>query len=1170
MRVLSAGEGYRYLLKSIAAGDTGRDLATSLTRYYTEAGTPPGFWLGTGLTGFEDAAAVADGEVVTEDQLRHLLGRGEHPTTGEQLGRAYFAFKPLRERVKIRTGRLSDDLNPEQREAAVQNIIREEKKRKRPRTVAGYDYTFSVPKSVSVLWAVADGGTQALIGQAHHAAIRKVLDLIERDVAASRTGTNGVVQVDVRGVVATAFDHFDSRAGDPQLHTHVVIANRVQAADGKWRTLDGRPMHAAVVALSEHYNAVLADHLTRVLGVGWEARDRGRDRNPSWEITGVDDALIDEFSSRSAAIDSEKNRLIGEYVARHGKYPSETTIIRLRQQATLATRPAKEVRSLADLTEEWRGRATRVLGEESTTWATHLLASGAVWGALRADDLPLDQVTAIGEVVVTQVGVKRSTWRRWNLYAEASRQTMGLRFASTTDREAIIGMIVDAAETASLRLTPPELVTPPAEFTRPDGSSMFRPKHHTIFSSTRILEAEDTLLALSQATNAPAVPLRTVSAVVARRDKRGIRLSVEQQAAVEKIAVSGRSVDLLVGPAGTGKTTTLGALRRTWEKDHGTDTVIGLAPSAAAAEVLAEDLGIETDNTAKWLHEHDHGRWNLQAGQLVIIDESSLAGTLALERIATHAAEAGAKVVLVGDWAQLTAVDAGGAFGLLVRDRGDAPELADVRRFHAEWEKTASLQLRLGRTDVIDTYDDQGRIIGGDYDDVLEAAYRSWYTDIAAGKSSLLIAETNETVTVLNSRARDDRILDGHVAADGVRLRDGTRAGTGDIIITRKNDRRLTTGGASWVKNGDRWRVTEHHDDGSLTIARADARHATTVVLPAAYVSDNVDLGYAVTAHRAQGATVDTAHAIVHSSSMTRENLYVAMTRGRASNTAYVATDQAHLEEHQLPDTEPTARSILYGVLQHEGAEKSAHETIEAEQQAWASIAHLADQYETIAQEAQTEHITELLVRAGLDQNLVDELTESETFGSIVATLRRAEAIGHQPDRLIDRALKAGPLTDADDPASLLRHRVQQLVMRTSPGRGRGTRRRFIAGFIPEAVGAMPEDMTRALTELRALIEQRAQALADDALTEKPPWIKTLGPQPRPGSAAREPWDMVVRMVVAYRDRYGITDRIPLGAKPDATQQRLDHERIDGFLTSLRQPGAPSATPEVTREGIGR
>lgn len=1169
MRVLSAGEGYRYLLKSIAAGDTGRDLATSLTRYYSSAGTPPGFWVGNGLAGLDDPV-LAEGEVVTEDQLRHLLGRGEHPITGEQLGRAYFAFKPLRERVKIRTAKLSEALNADQREAAVEQIVAEEKQRKRPRTVAGFDYTFSVPKSVSVLWAVADAGTQALIGQAHHAAIREVIDLLERDAAATRMGMNGVAQVDVRGVIATAFDHFDSRAGDPQLHTHVVIANRVQAADGKWRTLDSRPLHAAVVALSEHYNAVLADHLARVLSVEWEARERGRDRNLAWEIAGVGEELLGEFSSRTAVIETEKQRLIEEYIARHGKHPSETTIIRLRQQATLATRPEKEVRSLADLTAEWRDRATRVLGEDCTTWAMTLIDSGTHVGVLRADDLPLEQLSQIGEAVVAQVGVKRSTWRRWNLHAEASRQTMGLRFASTTDREAVIGMIVDAAERASLTLTPPELVTPPVEFTREDGSSVFRPKHHTIYSSTRILEAEDTLLELSRTTTAPAVPLRTVGDVVARPDDRGITLSVEQQTAVEKIAVSGRTIDLLVGPAGTGKTTTLGALRRAWEKTHGAQSVIGLAPSAAAAEVLAEDLGIETDNTAKWLHEHDHGRWNLTAGQLVIIDESSLAGTLALERITTHAAEVGAKVVLVGDWAQLTAVDAGGAFGLLTRDRGDAPELADVRRFHADWEKRASLQLRLGKTDVIDTYDEEGRIVGGDYEDILEAAYRSWYADIADGKTSLLIAETNETVTELNTRARDDRILDGHVTRSGNTLRDGTQAGTGDIIITRKNDRRLATASGSWVKNGDRWRVTAHHDDGSLTVARADARNATQVILPAAYVTEHVDLGYAVTAHRAQGSTVDTAHAIVHSSSMTRENFYVAMTRGRASNTAYVATDEAHLEEHQLSDGEPTARSILYGVLQHEGAEKSAHETIEGEQQAWATIAHLADQYETIAQAAQAEHITELLEQAGLESDVLAQITDSETFGSIVTTLRRAEATGHQPERLITRALQAGPISSADDPASLLRHRIQQLATRTTPGRRTSQRRRFITGFIPEATGPMPADMRRALAELRQHIEERAEALAEEAVTTGPTWMKELGPAPYEGTTAHAQWRTMVRIVAAYRDRYGANSTTMLGPAAEDTQHRIDRERVEALLARLPASQTSRSTTEMTREGLQR
>ncbi len=154
-----------------------------------------------------------------------------------------------------------------------------------------------------------------------------------------------------------------------------MISNKVQTAlDGRWRSLDGRPMHAAVVALSEHYNAVLADRLTGTLGVEWEARDRGRDRNPAWEITGVSEELIEEFSSRARDIDAETDRLIAAYTAEHGRRPSARTIVRLRAQATLATRPEKQVHSLADLTSGWRERAGRLLGEDATGWAGGLLA----------------------------------------------------------------------------------------------------------------------------------------------------------------------------------------------------------------------------------------------------------------------------------------------------------------------------------------------------------------------------------------------------------------------------------------------------------------------------------------------------------------------------------------------------------------------------------------------------------------------------------------------------------------------------------------------------------------------------------------------------------------------------------------------------------------------------
>ena len=270
--------------------------------------------------------------------------------------------------------------------------------------------------------------------------------------------------------------------------------------------------------------------------------------------------------------------------------------------------------------------------------------------------------------------------------------------------------------------------------------------------------------------------------------------------------------------------------------------VTGLAPSAAAADVFAGDLEIGTENTAKWLHEHRLGRWNLTRGQLVIIDEASLGGTFALDAITSHAQQVGAKVLLVGDWAQLAAVDAGGAFGMLVRDRGDAPELVDVRRFRNDWEKQASLQLRIGDTDVIDTYIAHQRVTPGGYDEILEAAYQAWRTDLAEGKSTVLIAETLDTVSALNTRARTDRILQGDVAVDGVKLHDGNEVSRGDLIITRENNRRLSLG-RSWVKNGDRWHVAHANDDGSLTVRRAGSKRRTTITLPVSYVAEHVDLG---------------------------------------------------------------------------------------------------------------------------------------------------------------------------------------------------------------------------------------------------------------------------------------------------------------------------------------
>ncbi|WP_415855392.1 MobF family relaxase [Sinomonas sp. G460-2] len=1160
---MSAGDGYRYLLRTVAAADGDRSLSTPLTRYYAEAGTPPGRWLGGGLPGL-GAGELRAGDEVSEPQLQLLVGMGRDPLTGEPLGRAYPEYRPASERVAQRVRGLDPGLGPLERAEAVAAIEAGEAARGTRRAVAGFDFTFSIPKSASVLWAVADAGTQALIAGAHHTAVAEMVAFLEREVAATRVGATGadgaVAQVEVTGVVATAFDHYDSRAGDPHLHTHVVISNKVRTAqDGKWRSLDGRPMHAATVALSELHEAVFADHLTRSFGVGWEQREMGRDRNPAWAISAVPEDLVAEFSTRSRHIEAEKNRLIGEYVQRHGRQPSRPTILKLRAQATLATRPEKEVRSLADLTAEWRRRAAGTLGEDATAWARRVTENGPAL-LLRADDIPLDIIAGLGRSVVEAVGEKRSTWRRWNLAAEAARQTMGYRFATTQDREAVVGLVVEAAEAASLRLTPPELAISPALFRRPDGSSVFRPKHSTVFSSEDLLAAEDRLLERSRSTAGPTVPLGTLEKATTRPDREGRVLGEDQAAALAAVAVSGRVVDVLVGPAGAGKTTAMNALRRAWEAEHGKGSVAGLAPSAAAAQVLAGDLGIPAENTAKWQSDHELHGSTFGAGQLVIVDEASLAGTLSLDHITQAAADAGAKVLLVGDYAQLQSVDAGGAFSLLVSDRADAPELLDVHRFTHDWEKSASLHLRHGRTEAIDTYLDHGRIARGEAETMSEAAYMGWRADRANGRVSVLIAESREDVTALNGRARADLILDG-VLRPGreVELDDGTRAGVGDIVITRRNDRRLRNG-RDWVRNGEYWTVTAVRGDGSVTVRRAGRRFGGAIVLPASYVAEHLDLGYAVTAHRAQGITADTAHVLVEPTT-TRENLYVAMTRGREANQAYVVLNRPddHGEPHPSENPGATARSVLYGVLQHVGAELSAHEAITAEQEAWGSIARLAAEYETIAQAAQHDRWADLIRASGLSGDQAGAVIDSDAFGALTAELRQAEANHHDLDQLLPRLVQARGFDDADDIAAVIHHRLTGATARPT-GSGR-TRKppRLIAGLIPRADGPMSQDMRAALDEREELIEARADAVLEEALDANAAWAAALGAPPRDHRGVGV-WRQHARVIAAYRDRYAITASTPLGAPPETVAQKIDRARAQAPLRALAftQPPAGS------------
>jgi hypothetical protein len=316
MHKLTAGSGYDYLTRQVAALDSTEKGHTGLAAYYAQRGEKPGMWMGSGMAGIDGLNA---GDPVTAEQMRALFGSGMHPlaelriqqlegpdlTESDHLAvtRLGAPFKildgdvrPFRvevakriaainqsagvpgdwplsaaDRARVRTEVARKFFAAEHGRESVESLelAGQIAKDSRPRTqtVAGYDLTFSPVKTVSTLWAVAPPTVAAVIEEAHHAAVRDALGFIEEQALFTRTGPQGIRQVNVRGLVAAAFTHRDSRAGDPDLHTHVAVANKVQTLDGRWLSIDGRVLFKAKVVASETYNTALEQHLHGTVGV---------------------------------------------------------------------------------------------------------------------------------------------------------------------------------------------------------------------------------------------------------------------------------------------------------------------------------------------------------------------------------------------------------------------------------------------------------------------------------------------------------------------------------------------------------------------------------------------------------------------------------------------------------------------------------------------------------------------------------------------------------------------------------------------------------------------------------------------------------------------------------------------------------------------------------------
>ncbi|KPM10139.1 hypothetical protein QR98_0086890, partial [Sarcoptes scabiei] len=750
--------------------------------------------------------------------------------------------------------------------------------------VSGFDLTFSPVKSVSVLWGLADEHTANVIAAAHHDAVAHALDWVQDNALFTRIGTGGIQQVETDGMIAAEFTHFETRSGDPDLHSHVLVSNKVRVADtpagceagavGKWKTIDSRALHEHAITAGGVYNTTLQQLLSERLGVEFTPVSKGTDATPVWEVAGVPRSLNEAFSSRRAGAKPVYERMVADYVERHGRQPTRRVNYRLWQAAILETRDAKRpAESLEQLRGQWREQAGKIVPSARLDELADRIAGAEVTRPAFSTTL-VDQVAA--QAIDTTLS-RRATFKRSHLTNSANQLLHGYIFDSpqalATAREAVI----DAALTRmAVCLTPPEIRDLPAALTDDNGVGIDRRNNAEVYSTTAQLDRERAILTAAETPVSVFVPAADIDTAVDRFTRnRGFSLNTGQVRMARHLLTCGTQLAVAVGPAGTGKTTSMELVTSLWT-DQGR-SVIGLAPSAAAAKVLADDIGTDCHTidslTYAWQTAGDAGYTgtdraaqlpvNISAGDMLLVDEAGMASTNRMADLVDIARTTGAVIRMVGDPAQLDAVETGGMFRTLTRTPG-TPELDQVMRFGDDSEMAAaSLALRDGDTTGLDVLFDRG-----------------WHARQAAG-----------------------RVADGGPCA---RLSDGLDAHIGDTVLARKNTLltapeadstgiddgaagaadRGTAAGVR-VLNGQRLHVRAIRADGSLDTF--DPQTKTTVHLPADYVAAHTQLGYASTAHRAQGATVDTTHAVIDPS-MDRNAAYVALTRHKTQAHVYVDT----------------------------------------------------------------------------------------------------------------------------------------------------------------------------------------------------------------------------------------------------------------------------------------
>jgi conjugative relaxase-like TrwC/TraI family protein len=961
--------------------------------------------------------------------------------------------------------------------------------------VPAFDVVLRPTKSVSILYGLGDAATGRAVLAAHHAGLAEAVGYLDEHLGARR-GHGGHEHVSGQGLLAVGFDHRTSREGDPLLHTHLVIANRVQGPDGRWTALDGRDLYRHRLAADAIYRATYQRELVRTLGVEWTPADTYGNR----ELQGLPEELVRSFSKRTGQIDAELDRLTAD---------GRERTPRLVKWTVQATRKPKEHEAPDTLYDRWRQEAAEHGHDPDTLvrQVTGRTANRVQERTVSAVDRLFDRLAGPDGLTATA-----STFTRSDVLVALGA---GLAGAGRTELEALADRFL--AERAVSVVADRAL-----EERRWSTPDLLAVEQQLVTSATGRTE-EQTAVASHQA----------VREALAAHPTAG----TDQQAMVRDLCQGSHGIAVVVGRAGTGKTFALGIARHAWQLDG--YRLLASAPTGIATMSLQGEGFEEVATCDRFLGEIDRGQEQLSARTVLVVDEAGMLGSRKLTRLLEHAHQAHAKVVLVGDDRQLAAIDAGGGFRAL-RLRLGASELTENRRQHQAWEREALELVRSGLVDeAVAAYRAHDRVVAADSKPAATLALlQDWWTAYQEAERDpaqevIVLAARRAEVDRLNTACQELLAARGRLGSERLQVEDRQLA-VGDRVVCGHNAIAELR-----VANGSRGTITALDSQQRTLTIRLDGPDGREVTLPRSYLEGRgrgernrrVDLAYATTGHRAQGLT--RGRALVRLTGSEDVNwLYVQLSRARQYTRLYavVGPEPQGTGELDLPDRDqPDAYLQLAQSLSRAGGQTLAMDTPSSLDLRRLSTAELR---------AERDRLRRQLNQAPRDRGR--ELGRATTYRQQAeeALAAHQQSTGRQPPGMLRWLRRAD-----DQPARI----PGGLAVATQQANRAHDRERELRQHQHRRDGWLEANAHLGLQYrqvLRALAwKRRATGLAVEQ--ERPGYLlEALGPVPA-STRGRRAWRQAAADIEHYRSSYHITDpERALGPEPHDPTQRADRQRV--------------------------